>query len=160
LPAFKARILGGVDQAAAVKAAETGQEVSPDQLAEAHAMIELLSVLPHSTQAQILTDRTGVWCSLASESLVGLSTDLVLKHGSHVPGEWSALGVLDAQPDFGSNPSNPTTLSGVEQAIVGVAGTLVGATIAQLAPITRNLLGRPRGAFGMTPLVIYRKVSG
>lgn len=131
---------------------------------EVQLIIDLLSILPHSTQAQIIgkspTNRTfRAWCTLSADALVGMSTDLVLKHGSYIEGEWKMLGVLDGLPDYGHDPEMPGKLTDAEEAIKGLAGTAIGKLLAHLSPLTRNLLGRPRGTFGLTPLLIYRNVS-
>ena len=65
---------------------------------EAEMVIEMLSIFPHSVQAHLIGENFRAWCSLGEDSLVGLSSDLVLKHGSFVPGEWAVLGILDAFP--------------------------------------------------------------
>jgi hypothetical protein len=92
-------------------------------------------------------------------SLVGLSTDLVLKHGAYVPGKWRMLGVLDARPESEVDPANAGQLNNLEKAVANLAGTPIGRVTAQLSPQVRRLLGRPRLAFGMTPLLIFRGVS-
>lgn len=123
-------------------------------------LVDLLTILPHSTQAQIISERYRVWATLNNETNVGMSADIVLKHGSIVPGGWNLLGVLDGYPDYTANPDQPAVLTRLETAVAGLADTLVGKAVAQLAPVTRNLLGRPRGTYAMTPLMIYRDVSG
>jgi hypothetical protein len=137
--------------------AALGQEKPPTNT---HLLIELLSILPHSVQAQLVGDNFSAWCSLAPEGLVGLSSDLVLKHGSLVPGLWHILGVLDAKPQPGPAADGRGKLTGLEEAVVGLAETEVGTLAARLSPFTRRLLGRPYGAFGLTPLLIFREVSG
>jgi hypothetical protein len=89
-----------------------------------------------------------------------MAADIVLKHGSIVPGKWFMLGVLDGLPDYAANPDRPGELNEGELAVVRLADTVAGKAVAHLAPITRNLLGRPRGTFAMTPLMIFRQVSG
>lgn len=123
-------------------------------------LIDLLTILPHSLQAQLVGDTFRVWCSLGADSLVGLSSDLVLKHGTYVPGEWHMLAVLDAAPEAEPQSDDLGKLSAFEEAVAGVAGSLVGTLTARLSPITRRILGRPHGAHGVTPLLIFREVSG
>jgi hypothetical protein len=129
-------------------------------VSEVEVFMDLLGILPHSLQAHILGDKFTAWCSLATESLVGLSSDLVLKHGTLISGDWHVLGVLDAQPERGPESDKPMKLTPLEEAVAGLAGTLVGTLVARLSPVTRRMLGRPYGAHGLTPLLIFREVSG
>lgn len=123
----------------------------------AQFLLELLSIMPHSLQASRFGENFGVWCSLPEESLVGQSSDLVLKHGALVPGNWSMLGIVDATPDPKPGEGEGENMDDV---VAREAGSMVGTFAAQLAPMTRDLLGRPRTSFGITPLLIFRQVSG
>lgn len=128
---------------------------------DAQLLIEMLSLFPHSIQAHLLGTNYGVWCSFAEASLVGASSDVVLKHGSFVPGEWHMLGILDAFPDVKQEPTSGEAVSeSVDEAVASSVGTMIGKLTAQLAPVARELLGRPRTSFGMTPLLIFREVLG
>jgi hypothetical protein len=122
-------------------------------------MLEFLPLLPHTIQAHLIGTGFGVWCTLNPKSLVGAASDLLLKHGTYVPGTWNMLGVLDAFPDMGVTLAGPTGLSEIEETIAAVASTEVGKLAARLAPAARRFLGRPPGSYGMTPLLIFRKVS-
>lgn len=156
-PSVKKLVTQGA-QVPAAKGHRKGHAAPPSQ---AQLLIELLTVLPHSLQAHLLGADYSVWCSLSESSLVGMSSDLVLKHGALVPGEWHILGVLDAQPDvIGESEETSAVAAALDAAVAGTAGTAVGTLAAQLAPVVRQLLGRPRPSFGMTPLLIFREVSG
>lgn len=117
-------------------------------------VIDLLSILPHAVQARLRDSRGEVWCSLSQASMVSLPSDLLLKHGTDIPGEWSMLGILDAHPDPLSDPDRPA------QVTDGVPTNLIATLITSLVPVVRGMLGRPTNAFGVTPLLIFRKVSG
>lgn len=128
---------------------------------DAQLLIEMLTILPHSIQAHLVGTNYSVWCTLSEESLTGLSSDLVLKHGAFVPGEWRMLGILDALPDPKYEaPAGETTPESIDEVVAANAGTSMGTVAAQLAPVARELLGRPRTSFGITPLLIFREVSG
>lgn len=128
---------------------------------EAGLLIELLAVLPHLIQAQLFAQRFSVWCTLAEASLVGPSSDVVLKHGAYVQGQWSLLGILDADPDVprAQAEGEPPTQS-IDELVADMIPSGIGKMTAQLAPLTRTLLGRPRTSFGVTPLLIFREVTG
>lgn len=122
--------------------------------------MEMLSIFPHSIQAHLMGDDFSAWGTLSPASLAGMSSDLVLKHGSFVPGVWHVLGILDATPDPrpGEDPQD-FTLSHLDTVVAELAGTLIGTLTAQLAPMARQILGRPRGSFGITPLLVFRDVA-
>jgi hypothetical protein len=165
LPTVQTLIKRGALAAATLDAATTGQNrhqrrkdastgaARPSETSEADLMIDLLSMLPHAVQARLNGVSVNVWCSLRQESIVGASSDLVLKHGITVPGEWHILGILDAMPDQAGE-------TGQDELPPAFAGSLVGQLAESLAPVTRKFLGRPPEAYGMTPLLIYRNVSG
>ena len=75
--------------------------------------------------------------------------DLLLKHGVAVRGEWSLLGILDATPD------SEVTAEGQSLGSESNVATLLRA----LAPIARQMLGRPPGHYGVTPLLIFREIG-
>ena len=117
--------------------------------------LALMTMLPHSLQCRLVSDTANVWCSIDEEFVVGKASDVILKHGSLLQGQWSILGILDAFPDSGDmeNEANQEVLS-------RVAGTVVGQMVVGLSVPTRQLLGRPPETFGMTPLLIFREVTG
>ncbi|MGE4188108.1 MAG: hypothetical protein AB7E81_24320 [Hyphomicrobiaceae bacterium] len=119
---------------------------------EFEMIMALLSMMPHSIQAQMLGNENVIWCTLDEASIVGRSSDLMLKYDTSISGDWYMLGILDAYPNFAST-------EGLNNAIVDLAGTMVGQIAARLGPVAREWLGRPNGAYGMTPLLIFRKVS-
>ena len=81
---------------------------------------------------------------------MGTVADLSLKHGTEIPGEWHLLGVLDALPD--QIPAQTVVVNtGVPQHF----GTL----IKNFSNLGRTLLGRAPEAYGMTALLLFRKVS-
>jgi hypothetical protein len=111
-----------------------------------------LKLLPHSLTAMLHGSLSSVWCSLQDQYLVGSSGDIVLKHGYTVPGEWHMLGVLDAKPD--ADVAGESFAHGF-----GSFNSIIGNLAQQLAPLVRVLLGRPADAYGITPLLIFRKVA-
>lgn len=63
------------------------------------AFIEMLCLRPQALQAEPSGEKFGTWCSLSEDSLIGISSDVVLKHESFIPRDRHILGVLDAFPD-------------------------------------------------------------
>lgn len=122
-------------------------------------MIKLIQIMPHSLQARMFTDKNLYWCSLSDDSAVGRASDIILKYGSMLSGEWSVLGVLDALP---YDPDH--RLEGTNQPLNEFLAELTGAPVAQLSamlgPIAQQLLGRPSNYYGLTPLLIFREIAG
>jgi hypothetical protein len=127
---------------------------------ESELTIAFLQLLPHSLTALLHGGDGSMWCSLKEEHLVGAGSDLVLKHGLTVPGEWNMVGLLDAKPDIESLAD----IVGVDDVLDGPGAVLFNSIIGnisrKLAPIVRLLLGRPANAYGITPLLIFRQVGG
>lgn len=111
---------------------------------------DLLSILPHSVQVKITGDYD-IWSTVDHRWLSVATSDLLLSHGTSVPGRWSVVGVLDARPD---------PLAVVSGAPDFDDPTEMGSKILDiLSPICRTLLGRPVMSFGVTPLAIFREVA-
>jgi hypothetical protein len=130
--------------------------------------LEFLALLPRAVHAQLNKDDTSVWCSLKPDSLVVSSDDIFLKHGVGIPGLWHMLGVLDAHPDPITVSSPEEEFAAAQRAIpTGDASSMItlvtrgfGGFIDGIAPFCRLLLGRPSRSYGLTPLVIFREVTG
>lgn len=115
--------------------------------------IEMMGILPHTAQATVDNGDSKSWCSLTSEGLIINSSDITLKHGHSVPGTWNIVGILDAKPELleDDNPElEPNFDDGTE-----IAGKLMQ----MLAPVAKNMVGRPDSSYGMTPILIFREVK-
>ena len=121
---------------------------------EADLALELLPLFPHAVQATLVGNNFRVWTSLTEANIVGLASDLILKHGVVIPGQWHMLGVLDALTDAGGAPTPSNDTAAI------MAGTPIGGLAAMMATGIRQFFGRPATSFGMTPLLIFRAVSG
>lgn len=120
-------------------------------------IMDLLKVLPHSTHAVLQGAHDSVWFGLDSASLITAASDLLLKHGTEIAGEWHLLGILDARPE-------PPKGIGWAVSEVSAASTvpedrIVATLIEALAPIARNMFGRPPASYGATPLLVFRQVE-
>lgn len=146
---------------AAKRAAFAGSKTSSDTLLqnEMASALALIEMLPHTIQARLKTEAgETVWCSLGEDGMVVSASDLTLKHGVAVSGRWTMVGVLDALPD--PDTGEALAASGheaVEHSVDNNASPF-GDLTGTLTPIIRGLLGRPNGAYGMTPLVIFRQI--
>lgn len=117
---------------------------------ELEIFLDLVEVLPHTTQA-IVGNREIAWGLLKTEGLLGSSSDFALKFGGSIPGDWSMIGLLEALPGGSDQPLDILQTTQLDQ--VG------DALFMHLEPLTRQLLGRPSNAYGVTPLIILREVT-
>lgn len=160
LPGIKKVILDAItkpEDAANRHQRRKNQSQPTKETSDALAALELVPLLPHSVQGTIRSANDSIWFNLREESMVISSSELLLKHGIGVAGEWSAIGILDAMPEGDPFAIKTNT---VEQIIAATSlGGIMG-QMSQLAIVTRMMLGRPQGSYGMTPLIIFRKISG
>lgn len=119
----------------------------------AEFILQAIKYLPHAIQTLLTTiNKAAVWSSISEESLVGSSADLMLKHGAILSGTWNIVGILDALPKSGNGES--------AEAVAAALGNTPLAQAAQsLAPLVRQMMGRPSHAYGLTPLLIFRAIS-
>lgn len=129
---------------------------------EAELALELLTILPHSTQAAVSTEHRSVWTSLREENMTISASDLLMKHGLTIAGNWSIVGVLDALPDgpdYRPEDDKPSLLE-LKQVVAGSRLGFFGASLApHLVPPVRQLLGRPSTSYGFTPLLLFREIA-
>ncbi len=125
--------------------------------------LEMLTLSPHAVQASVRNEGQSVWMTLKQENLATPPEDLLMKHGLTIAGEWHVLGVLDAMPDpplsvetlaFDADQATPSQIE-AGASLSGMGGLLAP----HFAAPVRNLLGRPREAHGVTPLLIFRKIA-
>lgn len=134
-----------------------GKPGKPEVDTNTQLLLEILPTLPHSINAMIGGQNGEAWATLDNQFLVGNGSDLILKHGASIPGQWHMLGILDAAPDFGSLDGIAEGLGAVNAPVI--SNSLIGTLSGLMAPIVRFLLGRPVEAYGATPLMIFRKVT-
>lgn len=172
LPTFRKLMLKGmkigVEVAAQgasrqVQRAQDRRKAEPELSIEedtANLMLEIMPILPHSLNVTVSDARGQVWATLKEEHIVGSGSDLVLKHGVSVPGDWHMLGILDAKPDLGGQAdiesnglidfTDPRRLFSNSMA----------SQIADIAsPVVRMAVGRPASHYAATALMIFREVG-
>ena len=113
-------------------------------------LLDIIPEMPHTTQAK-LTGSSDVWCSLYQEGMSTIASDITLKHGTEIPGEWHSIGILDAKPEHSGELLEPDYSDGQE---------VVAKLAASIGGVIRNLVGRPHDHYGVTPLLIFRKIQG
>jgi hypothetical protein len=121
----------------------------PELPAMMDEILAVLKAMPKVIHAHFLTSEAFLWSSLQPTGLTIPTDDLTLKHGGVVSGGWKALYVLDTWAD-GGKPPDVDLWSG---------GDLTNGVLTAMHGL-RTLLGRPSTWIGVTPLMIYRNVSG
>lgn len=131
--------------------------------------LEMMGILPHGTQSLLKSEGSEIWSSLKDDCLIVPASEIFLSHGVNIPGTWNILGILDARPDEEESQQSPEEqMAGAQAAIPSteIQGivTLVtqgfGGFIDGIAPLARMVLGRRSSSFGLTPILIFREVSG
>lgn len=132
------------------EAVRLAKQAREEYEASSQLFTELIPTLPHATQVQI-TDDAGdrVWCTVDASGLAMPASDIALKHGLSVPGRWAMLGILDALPENVDEEIRQQTPDGSE---------MLAKLYESMVPMLRTMLGRPKDAYGVTPLMIFREV--
>lgn len=126
---------------------------------DADLLLDLLSVLPHTVNASVMTEHETVWAALRDEFLVTPASELVLTHGTSLPGEWAMLGILNGKPDFGAHEHQQKMAEIGNELPPGLVNSAIGMMAQTLAPIIRTALGRPANAYAVTPILVFREVT-
>lgn len=160
LPTLQKKVLSGTQSNKSMSQMTAVEKNAHKELKEnAQLMMDMMQVLPHSIHASMITSDEGspklVWCSLREEYLVTPASDLTLAHGAKMPGEWSLVGILSAQPDY----VTPDFSGGQGYDQTGLLQSIIGQVSQNLAPIVRVTMGRPTAANAVTPLLIFREVT-
>lgn len=126
-----------------------GQRAAPSEM---ELGLELIGAYPMTIQATITASDVSVWCSLRDDCFVTAPGNLLLHHGVAIAGNWHMLGIMDAHPD---------AEFAIEDLMAGLFdGSVLAHAASNMAPAVRLAIGRPAAAYGVTPLMIFRSVSG
>lgn len=146
------------DRRAAAKKPGQKKPVSDNELG-----LEIMPILPHTPQMNIVTPDHTVWATIDPESLFGTVGDLTLKHGSKIAGSWSVVGILDARPfemhEDDADHDYDDILSGMDRVRIGMTLDNIWKVATELAGPAREALGRPIMSYGITPLIIFREIE-
>jgi hypothetical protein len=108
--------------------------------------LEVLKEVPHLLHMTFLA-RSGFrfWAAAQPSYLTINSEDLVMKYGAVIDGLWTVVGIIDGHPGDSPEPLKiGPILDGVVTAMAGL----------------RELIGRPKDHFGLTPIAIYAPLRG
>lgn len=137
------------------KSSGNGKKVRPEDVEIAPGMTfglmsHLLSVIPNTLQVDFMDDHgNNIWMTIDRDNFTINSDDLSLKYGGGIPGEWFVLGLVDALPD--SHYQDDESIEFPEHPMKdGFKGMLSA---------IQELAGRPPYSYGMTPLILFRKID-
>lgn len=123
-----------------------------DEIAGLENAEEMVKMLPPTTHIDFADSEGNFsWMSVEPLNLTTALSDVSLKYGPFIPGQWHILCIVDAYADDEKvdNPDAPYP---------SVTNHLKEAMEPMLL-MMRGMMGRPQGSYGITPLVIFRAVS-
>ncbi len=126
---------------------------SAEKKKNASVIREFLKGLPLGIGFVLVTESCHFWFSVKRDYLSLYDLDIPLKFPAHISGQWNVLGVVDALANDhveGLNSVLSRNIDGLIPAMVLHMMQLTGATAA--------MFGRPLQAFGLSPLVVFRRV--
>lgn len=131
----------------------TSTKVKKQKIAEIKSdfapLSEILQRLPHSIQGSIQdTEGQSSWYTLKPEFLTVNPEDLVFKCGCDIPGIWKVVCIVDAYPDLAYKADHSEFFANdLEVAMRQMMGGM------------QSAFGRPSNRWGITPILIFRKVE-
>jgi hypothetical protein len=130
----------------------SGKPTVPTEIA---ALMELLPLMPHGGRMTLIEAQNldVLWAPVSEGCMVSPISELTLKHGQRIAGEWQVLGILDALPENGNTSPSPIDML----LSIGTDSTLANAAFSLMGPM-REIFGRPPMAYGITPLLAFREV--
>jgi hypothetical protein len=93
------------------------------------------------------------WAMADPSAMIADGAGLVYKHGTTIPGTWHLLAILDALD------SDPGTGEPWLKRAGGVEPNEIGVSFLNIMSEFRTMMGRPIGAYGVTPLAIFREIG-
>ncbi|HBT7663352.1 TPA: hypothetical protein MCW73_001727 [Klebsiella pneumoniae] len=110
---------------------------------------DLLQVVPNTLQVDFI-DEEGhtIWMTINRDYLTINPDDMVLKYGGKFPGEWYVVGLIDAVPESEESFSELVfPPNAMKDSLTGILSAI------------KDFAGRDYNSYGMTPLIIFRKVT-
>jgi hypothetical protein len=118
---------------------------------DANVGLRLLASLDQPIFMLFVNEDGKYWSTMDQAAIVGSSTDLHLKHGVTIAGEWQTVGIVDCLPGVNINSPSPRFCGDVTNSFSDNMNVLLREL--------RLIMGRPSDCYGITPLIIMREVS-
>lgn len=115
--------------------------------------MKILASLAQPIFMLLQTEAVRLWSTLDPDCVTGGSTDLHLKHGVKVAGDWHLLGILDCLPGAAD-----VSAEEIGQ-LCGSKDNPFGSSIVDVLRELRLVMGRPSDCYGVTPLIIMRELA-
>lgn len=135
-------------------------EMGSYNMSELEYGIEMSNAIPNSIQFSMQNGDIQTWSSLDEKNMTIRPLDLILKHGLAISGNWSVIGILDAEPTL-SDKDEPTIFAENKddhQLPVFPFGQHCKFIGRMLYSNVRDFYGKPNSFYGVTPLLIFRSV--
>ena len=135
--------------------AEAGGIASePEERLGAMMFSQFTKMFPRATMGRVKSKNDEAWLNVATGALVMPSSQIMLGHGGNMQGKWTVVGIVDACPDplgglAGSSSNTNADDTNDQQLFDNVQG---------INTIVRAFAGRQAHQFGITPLLIYRRI--
>lgn len=122
--------------------------------------IELSNAIPDCIQFSMRNGDIQTWSSLDQKNMTIKPLDLLLKHGLNISGNWSVIGILDAEPTLSDKDALADLAENIDDHQLQVFPfskhcEFVGRYTSSLV---RRYYGKPNSSYGLTPLLIFRSV--
>lgn len=159
-PTIRKSILAGVRPDTTGMSKAQAQAAKQAQIDNTNLALEMITMMPHGLQGQLVSSDELLWMSLEPAGLTTSPGDISLKHGVTLAGQWHVVGILDAVPDEGPSLELANSLASVDLVTVAEAlsSTPIGIFAQALSPMTRIFMGRPAQAYGISPLLVFREL--
>lgn len=117
-------------------------------------MGDLINNISMPIQMEMLTNRGQLWSTIKPDGVFSSIDDIPLKYGSVVNGVWYMLSTIDCFPGAGNKKIVENAWPQSEEDISSMFSNTVHSVLSDI----KNLFGRPEDFFGVTPLIIFRKI--
>lgn len=121
---------------------------------------ELSNAMPNSIQFSMQNGDIQTWSCLDEKNMTIKPLDLILKHGLAISGNWSIIGILDAEPTL-SNKDEPIIFAENKddhQLPVFPFAQHCERIGLEVYSTMRRFFGKQNSFYGVTPLLIFRSV--
>lgn len=118
-------------------------------LTEVKKMLEsFFRGITHPIQVEVKNTAHKVWGTFNEKSLCASISDFGFKFSSIIPGTWHMLCILDCQPG---------DVNQEEKDLWAEDSGSLSDGLSNAVSAFKNMFGRPENAYGVTPLIVFRK---
>lgn len=125
-----------------------------------HAVVEedlaglrILGAIDQPIMMALSSGQHRVWSTLEPNYLIGGSSDLTLKHGVRINGDWHVVGILDCFP--GAQQTDAEEIG----RICGGGENIFSSGAMTIWRELGQIFGRPSECHGVTPIMIMREIK-